>query len=184
MKTIYLFVLVCCLATANAAVLTIDFTSGVNTGNTSYTEDGFTLAITASGNHFDPGFIGTIGFHNGPGNPVIDNNLLLTFSGGAFDLTNIDFAGFENAGIALDLTGSDGSTATITSLGNNALPFVNVTSVTFSVRESSGNTGSAGWNSLLVNTVPTSAPVVPEPSSLALFGLCLVAFVTRKKLTK
>ena len=165
-------------SSAQAAPITLDFTSGSFSDNADtdtlfdkYVEGGFTLMALAPDNHIDEkgaGAPGNMNFHNGRAtNPTTDNNLELTFSGGAFDLTSIDFTGFFDNGISLDLLGSDNTTATITAAGINVLPFLNVTSIIFSVTESNGEIGGAGWDSLTVNDAPSAVPV---PAAVWLFG--------------
>ncbi len=173
-------------ANLNAAAITLDFTSGVfsdvkdtinsttgdsNNGVDTYTQDGFTLTTQAAGNHIDPNAIAAVGFHNGPSNPVADNNLILTFSGGAFDLTGINGFVFSINSPTLDFTGSSGLTETITVAGNYSLSLLNVTSVIFST----SNVGSdVGWSSLIVDTTPSS---VPLPAAIWLFSSGLIGLV-------
>ena len=171
------------VSSIQAAPVTLDFTSGTysRTHTTgyydTYTEDGFTLTPLEEGNHFDS-YIGAMTFHNGTDNVVDDNNLVLTYSGGAFDLTSIDSVAFEFGATSLDLLGSDSTTQSI-GVSSHALSFLNVNSVIFSVAPPSG-WSIAGWNSLEVNTTP-----VPVPAALWLFGSALIGLVgVRRKLSK
>ena len=172
----------------NAATITLDFTSGVfsdvkgtidsSTGNPSpanvdtYIQDGFTLTTIDAGNHIDIGGVGaSVGFHNGPSNPVSDNNLILTYSGGAFDLTGIDGFVFSINNPTLDFTGSNGSALSIGTAGDYSLSLLNVTSVVFSMSDVGSD---VGWGSLTVNTAPSSVPV---PAATWLFGSGLLGLV-------
>ena len=170
---------------SSAYAITLDFTSGVYTKvgsstqyNSLYTEDGFSLAVESAGNHFDTAshIVGDVGFHNGPVNPVNDNNLILSMGGTAFNLTSMDFAGFQGSGITLDFIGSDGTTQSITGVaGIYSLALYNVTSVTLSMADLAGEEY-AGWNSMEVSAVPV-------PAAAWLFGSALLGFFgfSRKK---
>ena len=168
----------------NAAVITLDFTSGVfsneknavdTEGNVNpavfdtYTQDGFTLTTLDIGNHIDPGGLATIGFHNGPANPVTDNNLILTFSGGGFDLTDIIGFILSAGANSLDLTDSSGASLLLNTDGDHSLSLLNVTSVVFSVSGTAAN-----WDSFIVNTTPSSVPV---PAAVWLFSSGLIGLV-------
>ena len=172
---------------ASTYATTLDFTSGVytQTGSStqyksSYTEDGYSLDIISAGNHFDVAshIVGNVGFHNGPVNAVHDNNIILTMGGAAFNLTSMDFAGFQFGATSLDLIGSNGVMQSITgAAGLIALSFHNVTSVMFSIFDGAtpGN-GYAGWNSMEVSPIPV-------PAAAWLFGSALLGFFgfSRKK---
>lgn len=178
-------------APAWAAPLTLNLTSGTYSderGPTqspdTYREAGFALQVETAGNHIDPGaFSGDIGFHNGPANPTQDNNLILTFGGSAFQFLGVDIGDFANGATSLELTGSNGATASFTATGFNATTaFSNVTSITFSINPNAGggNAEGIGLNGLSVDTTPL-ATAVPEPASLALAGLGLVAALTARR---
>ena len=184
--TIALFALITSLAFSTSTyAITLDFTSGTYTQlgstaqyKTSYTEDGYSLDVTSAGNHFDVAshIVGDVGFHNGPVNPVNDNDLILTFGGGAFNLTNIDFAGFQGSGTSLDFFGSDGTTQSISGIaGIYSLSFLNVSWVKLSMLDLAGEEY-AGWNSMEVSAVPV-------PAAAWLFGSALLGFFgfSRKK---
>lgn len=165
--------------TVQATPLSLDFNSGVTTGNMSYLEDGFTFAVDSTGNHFDNNWIGAMGFHNGPGNSVNDNNLTLSFGGAAFDLLDIDISNIYGDG-TLELTGSNGSSFVSSALGLQSVNFYNVTSVSFSAIDSEPTRwGGASWNGITVDNVPTNS--IPEPTSVALFGLALAGFGLARK---
>ena len=165
--------------------ITLDFTSGTYTAigsstqyMSSYTEDGYSLDVTSAGNHFDTAahIVGDVGFHNGPVNPTHDNNIILSMGGGAFNLTSMDFAGFQFGASRLDLTGSNGVMQSITGVaGLVSLSFLNVTSVMLSIFDTT-NAGYAGWNSMEVSQVPV-------PAAAWLFGSALLGFFgfSRKK---
>lgn len=165
-----------------ATPLTLDFTTGVNTGITSYSEDGFTLAVDSVGNHFDDNWSGAMGFHNGPGNSVNDNNLTLSFGGAVFDFLDIDMSNFNNDG-RLELIASDGTNFISSTLGQQNVNFFNVTSVSFSIRDRSENIfGGASWNNITVD-FNSAGNSIPEPTSVALLGLALagIGFSRKKK---
>lgn len=162
---------------------TLDFTSGTygTTANpqfvTSYTQDGYLLAPQAAGNHMDLGLIGDLAFHNGDQNTAQDNNIILTFGSGAFNLTSIDIAGFGYGGTQLDLFGSNGAMQSITTTGMIALSaFSNVTSVMFSMLEAPTTYAGVGFNGMEVSAVPV-------PAAAWLFGSALLGFFgfSRKK---
>jgi len=181
MQKIIFFLSLMVFGSAQAALITLDFTTGSYSDRDiqglyydTYTQDGFTLTTQITANHLDPNiYVGNMAFHNGPENPTTDNNLILTYSGGAFDLTSIDFSGFRFNGTSLDLQGSNGATESITTIGLNSLSFLNVTSVNFSI---TGSSGVAGWDSLVVNTAP-----VPIPAALWLFVSGLAGFLGIRK---
>ena len=175
---------------ASAALVVLDFTSGGyadELGSSfppdTYNQDGFKLQVATPGNHIDVGYLGALGFHNGPANDTQDNDLILTFSGGAFDFVGVDISGFDLGAVSLDLVASNGATASYTTTGFKPTPaFTNVTFVRFSITPDAGSEG-VGFNSMTVNNVPTVA-AVPEPASLlaAAVGLpCLGAVVRRAR---
>ncbi len=159
-------------ATVNASPVSLDFNTGMFSGSSSYTEDGFTFSANSNGNHFDNGWAGSIGFHNGLANSVYDNDFTLSFGGNAFDFLDIDLSNFYNSG-TLDLIGSDGSLFSSSSLGLQSVDFYNITFVTFSIADKALNyAGGASWRNITVDNVAT-VNNVPEPASLALFFLGL-----------
>lgn len=178
-------------SSVQAAPLTLDFTSGAYGIDEktqlfdTYSQDGFTLTKEKDGNHLDKNLeqLSNIGFHNGIGNVISDNNLVLTYTGGTFDLTNIDLKIFVYGVKSLDLTGSNGTMVSldINDIGINSLPFLNITSVIFSITDdfSGAGAGGVGWDSLVVNTTPSTVPV---PAAVWLFGSGLIGlFRMRKK---
>lgn len=172
---------VCALAAgqASAAPITLDFTSGTfvdEQGPTqspdTYNQSGFKLTVVTPGNHIEQNLIGLMGFHNDDANPVLDNDLILTYSGGAFDFLGLDIAGFGFSATSLELLGSNSAFASFATTGFNATPaFTNVTWVRFSIPITpQGEPYEAvGINSMSLETAPTAE--IPEPASLVLFGL-------------
>jgi len=166
---------------AAAGPVTLDFSSGayaIEQGTTfefdTYNQSGFKLTVITPFNHIDPNYLlaGPLGFHNGPFNPTEDNDLILTFSGGAFDFDGLDIAAFDSGASGIDLFGSNGASAAISSVGFTATPgFSNVTFVRFSMPFAGAAPGVEGviFNSMLVDNEPTGE--VPEPSSMILFTL-------------
>lgn len=187
---------------AQAGLVNLDFTSGVYSDEKgvisnglgkipmmdTYMQDGFKLTTVSAGNHLDPNYMfATVGFHNGPVNPVLDNNLILTYTGGAFDLTSINLSAFSSAMYSLDLIASDGTTATFNnfvgkrSLGVKPLSFLNITSVIFSASGADDDAG-AGWGGLTVNNSPSAVPV---PSAVWFLGSGLIGlFGVRNRFVK
>jgi len=169
------------VATAQAAPINLDLTSGVfsiTNGATflydTYVEDGFRIRMVRAGDHFDPGFVGDIGFHNGPLNE--DNiSWTLDFFGASFMLTDIDIAGFTNGATSVTLTGSNGAIQTIAAAGISAIAGMgNITSVTFNI-DQDGDIQALGLNGINVETTPDDPQAVPLPSTLGLLGLGLAA---------
>ncbi|MBH9577214.1 VPLPA-CTERM sorting domain-containing protein [Inhella proteolytica] len=170
-----------------AAPVTLDLTSGLDSNvavanpslRDTYDEDGFRLQMAQAGNHFDRGFIGDLGFHNGPTN-LDDIGWTLSFGGAAFDLLGVDIAAFANEARSMTLRGSNGQTLTLDQNGFQALAFHNVTAVHFNI-DQDGGIQTVGLNGLLIDTVPTLA--VPEPASalLMLAGLGGLAALRRRR---
>jgi hypothetical protein len=159
---------------ARAAIITLDLTSGTYSNQLgtpqpfdTYAESGFRLQVDAAGNHIDLGYLGDFGIHNGPSNPVADNNLVLTFGGAAFTFLGVDIGAFDQGG-SLDVIGSNGVTLHLAGTGFQATPgFVGVTSITFSVPFAAPPTNVEGAG-FLGFQVDTEVAAAPEPSTWAL----------------
>lgn len=171
---------------AEAAIVTLDFNSGTlsNTGVASggttydtYMQSGFTLKTLDSTDHLEGtlnGYspAGTLSWHKTGSNSSTNNQLITTFSGGAFDLLRLDVL-LNSDGLTITsskgglfnyVPGSTGSIA-FSSLGAD---WQNITSFTIGI---TGNQNTLHrLDSIVLNNVPTTA-VVPEPSSLALYGV-------------
>ncbi|MBB5203355.1 uncharacterized protein (TIGR03382 family) [Inhella inkyongensis] len=168
-----------------AAPVDLDLTSGIDStergapvGFDTYREDGFLLRMDRNGDHIDRGFIGDMGFHNGPSNPD-DISWTLSFSGGTFSLLGVDVAGFTSNGASFTMTGSNGHSVSVGSAGLvNLSGFNGVSFVRFDI-DQDGGIQAVGLNGLRVDNAPRNA--VPLPGSLALAGLGLVAVGLRRR---
>lgn len=167
-----------CFCAAQATPVTLDMTSGTNANlhgsavYDTYTEDGFRLRMVRAGDHYDPGYIGDIGIHNGFQNPD-DVSWVLDFFGANFSLVNIDIAGYDSGASSITLTGSNGATQTLSGLGMLAVAGMgDVTSVVFNIDQDGGTQG-VGISEINVDTAP--AQQLPLPGTLGLVGLGLSA---------
>jgi glycerol-3-phosphate acyltransferase PlsX len=97
-----------------------------------------------------------------------------------FDLIDINVAGFLNFASSFTMTGSNGQTQVVSSVGTTPTPFHNVTYVEFNI-DQDGGIESVGLSALNVNSTPTPTP---EPGSLALLGIGLAGFAAIRKRTK
>jgi hypothetical protein len=173
--------------TAQAAPVYLDLTSGafsVQNGAPilydTYVEDGFRIRMSRAGDHLDPGFIGDIGFHNGPLNDD-DIMWILDFGGAAFNLVDINIAGFVNGAASMTLTGSNGASQTVSALSTTAIAGMgNVTFVTFDL-DQDGGVQAVGMSAINVDTTPRGD--VPLPGSIALLGLGAAAMVAGRRRT-
>lgn len=142
-----------------------------------FTEDGITIA-SGNSNHFhtvgDGGGGTAAGFYQSDGFPQT-----VTFSGGVFTLTSIDFLSFFN-GIDALLTSSSGSIETINTTGtfNFGSGFSNISFFTISSQEGGSD------NSFVLDNI-TIAGAVPEPATWAMmligFGAVGAAMRRRKR---
>lgn len=172
-KLACLLALAACFTSAHAAPVYLALTGGAYSSVNgpaagypdTYVESGFRIQMVRAGDHMDPGYLGDIGFHNGSLNP--DNIAWrLDYFGAAFNLVDINIAAITGRATSFTLTGSNGATQTISSLGTVAiLGMGNVTSVTFNI-DQDGSGQSVGLSAMNVDTSP-----VPLPGTLALFGL-------------
>ena len=177
----------------SAAVVNIEFTDGAYTPplDAVYTEDGFTFSVP-DGNHTDTGPLGAgafgitpflvYGWHNGGGNAVVDNDVLLERGGAAFDLVSLDTVDdifgqnqvnpepftidfISSAGDMLMVDGND-----IQTIG---FGWTGITSVTMSVNDAPGCIlDTCRHNALIDNVVLT-----PIPTALWLFGSGLLGLI-------
>jgi hypothetical protein len=176
------------LATEASASFFLDLTSGSRTTEKAttgsytdydtYREDSFTLQVESDGNHMDTGYGSGIYWHNGSANQVFDNNIRLTYDLGNFDLTEFAFGPTWDRN--LTFTGSNGNVQTVVAgAGAKTLTgFTNVSWVSISI---DGNT-SGGFGYL--DYFSGSASPVPEPASLAMWGLGALGacvYVRRRK---
>lgn len=178
-RLICLLALAACFGTAHSAPVYLDLTSGsFGVDYDTYTEDGFRIRMVRAGDHLDPHYIGDIGFHNGPVNQD-DISWTLDYFGTAFNLVDINLAGFAGGATSITLTGSNGVSQTVAALGTTAiLGMGNVTSVTFDI-DQDGGVQAVGMSAINVDTTPAA---VPLPGTLALLGLGFAAFgVSRRR---
>jgi hypothetical protein len=158
---------------AQAAIITINFNT-IN-GAPTYSEQGFTFSVTASGgNHTDAN--NYMYFHDYGNNPG-DTELTLSFGGQAFSLVSFGYMFGEGANVI-------GSDSTVVSFADNftqnevstAIGLNNVTSATFRQNDN----GNFMFDNLVIDTAPSA---VPEPGNVALFGAAIaaLALVRRRK---
>lgn len=183
-KLACLAALALCFSAAQAAPVTLDMTSGVNANLNgsavfdTYAEDGFRLRLVRAGDHYDPGFIGDIGIHNGFSNGD-DVSWVLDFFGASFSLASINIAGYVDGAASLTLTGSNGATQVLSGLGTLAITGMgNVTSVVFNIDQDGGTQG-IGISEINVDNTP--AQQLPLPGSLGLIGLGLTIFSVARR---
>lgn len=171
---------------SKAALVTLDLSSGTDgvTGGTlvgfdTYQESGFQLKMDRAGDHYDRGYIGVLGFHNGPNNQD-DISWTLSFGGSAFDLLSINIAGFVSA-TSVTLTGSNGASQILSSVGLNAVAGLsNVTFVTFNI-DQDGGSQAVGLNSLSVDNAPVRIPEAGSSLALLGFGVAGLTLLRRKR---
>ncbi len=182
-----------CLTASASTVVTFDNANG--NSSTSYTESGFTL--TNSGISGSNGIAYWSGTGNNTPNYAFCSNdsgcggynttfITVTSAGGAFSLTSFDGNNY-NSGLSgtFTLVGAlvGGGSVTDTFAYGTAWQhysvnnFSDVTSVTFS--STGGNWGAA------IDNLTFNAPAsVPEPESLALFGLGLAGLCVMRRKAK
>jgi len=174
---------------AGAVVVNLDFrdagfSSNVGRNNT-YQQDGFTLRTLTLGNHLDVPNGQTLAWHDGIDNPVFQNVLSTTFSGGAFDFLSIDVRGNSQG---LRFAASNGTfqdvAAGIEGVVSFGTGFRNIVSFTIDIL---GNGTAIHFvDNAMLNTVPTVVGAVPEAETYALLmgGLAALAFAGRRRQQK
>ena len=166
-----------CVGSAQAAPVYLDLTSGGRTSNT-YVEDFFRLRMVQATDHMDYNSFGDIGFHNGLGNGS-NISWILDFNGLAFNLIDINIGPFLNGATSMTLTGSNGVSQVVSSLGTIAISGMgNVTSVTFNIDQDGGSQG-IGMSAINVDTTPLAA--VPLPGTAALLGLGMAGLAASRR---
>jgi hypothetical protein len=165
---------------ASAVIVNLDFrdsgfSTNVGSRNT-YNQDGFTLKTVNIGNHLDVPNGQTLAWHHGLENPVFQNTLSTTFSGGAFDFLSIDVRGNPQG---LRFTASNGSFQDVAPQFEGVVTFGaafrNIVSFTIDIL---GNGTAIHFvDNGMLNTVPTTVGAVPEPETYALMAAGLAALV-------
>ncbi len=167
------------------AQITLDFSSGVYTGQTNcfnclYTEDGFSLGTPDVFNqHFDtlPNS-GVLNFHQAGGNPV-DQIVLSQFGGQPFDLVSFDLVGFAsfcgsaNNFPAITLQASTGDTLVVPAgtSGTVQVNMLNAVDVTFTPDPNAGFIDICIDN-LVFDDAPVGGEFLPiDSTALMLAGL-------------
>lgn len=174
---------------AATTTLTFDLISGVFSdlnsagwdGDT-YTQDGYQAQTKAAGNHLDSDT--TLNWHNaghGP-NPTADNDVRLTFGGGAFDFLSFYLLVLYDDTPSLDITASNGYSGSFTTIGAKSLgsSISNVTWVDFSITDGSISDGGVALDDFEVR----SSSVPDGGSTIALVGMTVLGLaIARRKLT-
>jgi hypothetical protein len=165
-------------AAARGEVMTFDPLPADFAMVTSYTEDGIQIA-SGSPNHFHTVSDGSGGtaalFFQSDGFPQT-----VTFSGGTYTLSSIDFLFGFSGGIEALFTSSSGSVETVSSIGTHDFGSGFSGISFFTIAFQNGDTGS-GFTLDNIRLNATSS--VPEPATWAmmLFGFGAVGFAMRRR---
>ena len=166
-----------------AAAVTVDFDSGVGDGVT-YTEDGFSITtLLVPGGHIhlaDSNFDTSLDMRN-HGGGCCSSPYLLSYSGGLFDLLDLDVVGFSGTTTLTANTGP--SLALPASLGNFVFPagWTGLSSVTWNAEVPEFEASMAIDNLEFRPSSGDHTPVIPEPGSLTLMGLGLAGLGLRRR---
>ena len=171
---------------ASAVIVNLDFRDAGFTSNTgsnnTYNQDGFTLKTVDPGNHLDVPNGQTLAWHQGLTNPMFENTLSTTFSGGAFDFMSIDVRGNSQG---LRFTASNGTFQDVAAGFEGVVTFgtgfQNI--VSFAIDILGDGTAIHFVDNGMVSTVPTAVVAVPEAETYALMmaGLGALALVSARR---
>lgn len=178
--TIVATLLILAAASAQAEAVKVDFDSGVGDGVT-YTEDGFSITTLYPSGHIHLGDFdvdGSLDMMN-HGGGCCSSPYSLTYTGGLFDLLQLDIVGFS---APTTLNANTGPSLVLpASFGTFFFPggWTGLSSVTWDAETPERNAEMAIDN--LEFRPSVDGAVIPEPGSLTLMGLGLAGLSLRRR---